>query len=64
MTDNPYVEARMTKDGPVHRGEIHVAAIRDQAGRMPEIGPDELRLLGRGYQDWIMVDKAIAHVGD
>jgi hypothetical protein len=64
MTDNPYVEAQMAMDGPVHRGEIHAAAIQDQVGRMPEIGPDELQLLDRGYQDWIMVDEAIANVGD
>jgi hypothetical protein len=64
MTDNPYVEARMTMDGPVHRGEIHAAAVHNRAGRTPDIGPDELRLLDRNYQDWIMVDEAIAHVGD
>jgi hypothetical protein len=64
MTDNPYVEARMTMDGPVHRGEIHAAAMHDRVGRTPDIGPDELRLLDRSYQDWIMVDEAIAHVGD
>jgi hypothetical protein len=29
MTDNPYVEARMAMDGPVHRGEIHAAAVHD-----------------------------------
>jgi hypothetical protein len=63
MTDNPYVEARMTMDGPVHRGEIHAAAVHDRVGRTPDIGPDELRLLDRSYQDWIMVDEAIAHVG-
>jgi septal ring factor EnvC (AmiA/AmiB activator) len=33
-------------------------------GRTPDIGPDELRLLDRSYQDWMMVDEAIAHVGD
>jgi hypothetical protein len=64
MTDNPYIEARMTMDGPVHRGEIHAAAVHDRVGRTPDIGPDELRLLDRSYQDWIMVDEAIAHVGD
>jgi hypothetical protein len=64
MTDNPYIEARMTMDGPVHRGEIHTATIHDQVGRTPDIGLDELRLLDRSYQDWIMVDKAIAHIGD
>jgi hypothetical protein len=64
MTDNPYVEARMTMDGPVHRGEIHAAAVNDWVGRTPDIGPDELCLLDRSYQDWIMVDEAIAHVGD
>jgi hypothetical protein len=64
MTDNPYVEARMTMDGPVHRGEIHATAVHDRVGRTPDIGPDELRLLDRSYQDWIMVDEAIAHVGD
>jgi hypothetical protein len=31
-------------DGPVHRGEIHAAAIHDRVGRTPDIGPDELRL--------------------
>jgi hypothetical protein len=64
MTDNPYVEAQMAMDGPVHRGEIHAAAATDRVGRMPEVGPDELRLIDRGYQDWMMVDEAIAHVGD
>jgi hypothetical protein len=64
MTDNPYVEARMTMDGPVHRGEIHAAAIHNRVRQTPDIGPDELRLLDRSYQDWIMVDEAIAHVGD
>jgi hypothetical protein len=64
MTDNPYVEAWMTMDGPVHRGEIHAAAVHDRVGWTPDIGPDELRLLDCSYQDWIMVDEAIAHVGD
>jgi hypothetical protein len=64
MTDNPYVEARMAMDGPVHRGEIHAAAATDRVGRTPDIGPDELRLIDRGYTDWMMVDEAIAHVGD
>jgi hypothetical protein len=64
MTNNPYVEARMAMDGPMHCGEIHAAAAHDQVGQMPEIGPDELHLLDCSYQDWIMVDEAIAHVGD
>jgi hypothetical protein len=45
MTDNPYVEARMAMDGPVHRGEIHAAPFMNRVGRMPEVGPDELRLI-------------------
>jgi hypothetical protein len=64
MTDNPYVKARMAMDGPIHRGEIHAAAVHDRVGLTPEIGPDKLQLLDCSYQDWIMVDKAIAHVGD
>jgi hypothetical protein len=64
MTDNPYVEAWMAMDAPVHRGEIHAAAIHNQVGQTPEIGLDELHLLDRGYQDWMMVNEAIAHVGD
>jgi hypothetical protein len=64
MTDNPYVEAQMTMDGPVHWGEIHAAAVHDRVGRTLDIGLDELRLIDRSYQDWIMVDEAIAHVGD
>jgi hypothetical protein len=64
MTDNPYVEARMMMDGPVHRGEIHAAAVHDRVGRTPDIGPDELHLLDCSYQDGVMVDEAIAHVGD
>jgi hypothetical protein len=54
----------MAMDGPVHQGEIHAAAVHNWVGRTPEIGPDELQLLDRGYQDWLMVDEAIAHVGD
>jgi hypothetical protein len=64
MTDNPYIEAHMTMDGPVHRGEIHAAAVHDRVGQTPEVGPDELRLIDCSYQDWIMVDEAIAHIGD
>jgi hypothetical protein len=64
MTDNPYVEAQMAMDGLVHRGEIHAAAATDQVERTLDIGPDKLHLLDRGYQDWMMVDEAIAHVGD
>jgi hypothetical protein len=64
MTDNPYVEAWMAMDGPVHRGEIHAAAVHDRVGRTPEVGPDKLRLLDRSYPDWVMVDEALAHVGD
>jgi hypothetical protein len=64
MTDNPYMEARMAMDRPVHRGEIHAAAATDRVGRTPDIGPYELHLLDRSYTDWMMVDEAIAHVGD
>jgi hypothetical protein len=64
MTDNPYVEACMAMDGPVHCGEIHAAAVLDRVGRTPDIRPDELRLIDQSYQDWMMVDEAIAHVGD
>jgi hypothetical protein len=64
MTDNPYLEARMAMDGPVHQGKIHAAAATNRVGRTLEVGPDKLRLLDRSYQDWMMVDEAIAHVGD
>jgi hypothetical protein len=42
MMDNPYVEAWMAMDGPMHHGEIHAVAVHNQVGQMPEIGPDEL----------------------
>jgi hypothetical protein len=42
MTDNPYVEARLAMDGPVHRGDIHAAAVTDRIVPRPTIGPDEL----------------------
>jgi hypothetical protein len=64
MTDNPYVEAQLAMDRPVHRGEIHAAAVTDCTTHMPEIGPDELRLLEVTYANMMMVDEAVAHVGD
>jgi hypothetical protein len=64
MTDNPYVEAQMAMDGPIHRGEIHVAAATNRVRRTLEVGPDKLHLLDHGYQDWMVVNEAIAHVGD
>jgi hypothetical protein len=64
MTDNPYVEAQLTMDGPVHCGEIHATAVTDCTMCMPEIRPDELQLLECSYQDWMMVDDAVTQVGD
>jgi hypothetical protein len=64
MTDNPYVEARLAMDGPVHRGEIHAAAVTDRVAPRPTIGPDELRLLDREYQDWMVVDDALTTLQD
>jgi hypothetical protein len=51
-------------DGPVHRGEIHAVAITDRTMQTPDIGLDKLRLLEQGYQNVMMVDEAITHVGD
>jgi hypothetical protein len=64
MTDNPYVEARLAMDGPVHRGEIHAAAVTDRVAPRPTIGPDELQLLDREYQDWMVVDDALTTLQD
>jgi hypothetical protein len=64
MTDNPYVEARLAMDGPVHRGEIHAAAVTDRVAPRPTMGPDELQLLDREYQDWMVVDDALTTLQD
>jgi hypothetical protein len=64
MTDNPYVEARLAMDGPVHRGEIHAAAVTDRVAPRPTMGPDELRLLDQEYQDWMVVDNALTTIQD
>jgi hypothetical protein len=64
MTDNPYVEARLSMDGQVHRGEIHAAAFTDRVAPQPTIGPDELQLLDCEYQDWMVVDDVLATIQD
>jgi hypothetical protein len=64
MTNNPYVEARLEMDGLVHRGKIHAAVVTDHTTHKPEIGPDELWLLEMNYTNAMLVDEAVAHVGN
>jgi hypothetical protein len=63
MMDNPYVEARLEMDGPVHRGKIHAAAITDRTMPRLVMGANKLRLIDCDYQDWI-VDDALVQIGD
>jgi hypothetical protein len=51
-------------DRPVHRGEIHTAAVTDWVAPRPTIGPDKLQLLNHEYQDWMIVDNALATLQD
>jgi hypothetical protein len=61
---NPYVEGRLSLDGPMYHSEIHAAAIHDVDIPPPPITADILRLLHTDYMGHDRVDEALGEIGD
>jgi hypothetical protein len=61
---NPYVEGRLSLDGPTYHSEIHAAAVHDVDIPPPPITADVLRLLQTDYMGHDRVDEALGELGD
>jgi hypothetical protein len=61
---NPFVEGRLSMNGPTYHSEIHAAPIVDIDILPPPISADILRLLDTDYMGHDNVDKAIGEIGD
>jgi hypothetical protein len=63
-TPNPFVEGRLSLNGPTYHSEIHVVAVHDIDIPIPPITADLLCLLQTDYMDHEHVDKALGEIGD
>jgi hypothetical protein len=63
-TPNPFVEGRLSLNGPTYHSEIHAAAIHDLDVPPPMITADLLRLLDTDYMGHEHVDEALGEIGD
>jgi hypothetical protein len=61
---NPFVEGRLSLNGPTYHSEIHAAPVVDMDIPPPPITADILRLLDTDYMGYDRVDEAIGEIGD
>jgi hypothetical protein len=61
---NPFVEGRLSLNGPTYHSEIHAAPIVDVDVPPPLITADILRLLDTDYMGHDRVNEAIGEIGD
>jgi hypothetical protein len=61
---NPFVEGRLSLNGPTYHSEIHAAPIVDVDVPPPLITADILRLLDTDYMGRDRVDEALGEIGD
>jgi hypothetical protein len=61
---NPFVEGRLSLQGPTYHSEIHAAAVHDVDVPPPIITTDILRLLHTDYMGHERVDEALGEIGD
>jgi hypothetical protein len=61
---NPFVEGRLSLDGPMYHSEIHAQAIHDVDVPPPIITADILRLLQTDYMGHNRVDEVLGEIGD
>jgi hypothetical protein len=61
---NPFVEGRLSLDGPTYHSELHAQAIHDVDIPPPPITADILRLLHTDYMGHDHVDEALGELGD
>jgi hypothetical protein len=61
---NPFVEGRLSLDGPTYHSEIHAQAVHDVDIPPPPITADILRLLHTDYMGHDCVDEALGELRD
>jgi hypothetical protein len=61
---NPFVEGRLSLDGPTYHSEIHAQSIHNVDIPPPPITADILRLLHTDYMGHDRVDEALGEIGD
>jgi hypothetical protein len=61
---NPFVEGRLSLNGPTYHSEIHAATIHDLDVPPPPITADILQLLDTDYMGHERVDEALGEIGD
>jgi hypothetical protein len=61
---NPFVEGRLSLDGPTYHSEIHATAIHDIDIPPPPITAELLRLLQLDYMGHDRVDEVLGELGD
>jgi hypothetical protein len=61
---NPFVEGRLSLNGPTYHSEIHAASVVDVDIPPPLITTDILRLLDTDYMGYDNVEEAIGELGD
>jgi hypothetical protein len=61
---NPFVEGRLSLNGPTYHSEIHAASVVDVDIPPPLITADILRLLDTDYMGLERVDEALGELGD
>jgi hypothetical protein len=61
---NPFVEGRLSLNGPTYHSEIHAAAVHDVDIPPPPITAELLRLLHLDYMGHDRVDEALGELGD
>jgi hypothetical protein len=61
---NPFVEGRLSLEGPTYHSEIHMQAIHDVDIPPPPITADILRLLHTDYMGHDCIDEALSEIRD
>jgi hypothetical protein len=61
---NPFVEGRLSLNGPTYHSEIHAASVVDINIPPPLITADILRLLDTDYMGYDNMEEAIGEIGD
>jgi hypothetical protein len=61
---NPFVEGRLSLNGPTYHSEIHAMAVVDVDIPPPPITADILRLLDTDYMNHDQIDEALGELGD
>jgi hypothetical protein len=61
---NPFVEGRLSLQGPTYHSEIHATAVHDVDMPPPIITADILRLLQTDYMEHNRVDEALGEIAD